>query len=156
MNRRTEFWERVNAALDERRDLLSDLVVQRLVAEEPALLDHLGAFERGLESARSSPHVRSRGRRVAALAGVLVVLALVLGVLIARSRMDVPAESIVVRPVEKSTVLACRVTIVRMGRHGTESWEDDGSQRTRAFVARDGTRIETATSAGSLLNRGSK
>ena len=74
MNDNELFWERVNAALDERRDPLRDERVQMLVAEDPARLEELLALrERVATLADSRP--RRRISRVAAAAVVVIAAA---------------------------------------------------------------------------------
>jgi len=72
MNDNELFWERVNAALDERRDPLADEQVQALVAEDPARLDELLALR---ERIANLPTARPRRlvSKVASLAAAVLV-----------------------------------------------------------------------------------
>ena len=73
MNDTELFWQRVNAALDERRDPLADERVQTLVAEDPARLDELLALrERIAHLPASSP--RRRISKVASLAAAVLAV----------------------------------------------------------------------------------
>jgi len=56
---RNEFWERVNAALDARRDPLEDARVQQLLEREPDLLDELAALQLTLSATRDVTHSAS-------------------------------------------------------------------------------------------------
>lgn len=60
MNRRNDFWERVDEAWDARRDPLEDAALQRLISEDPGLLDELRRVERGLCELRAPQARRSR------------------------------------------------------------------------------------------------
>ena len=68
------FWERVNAALDERRDPLADEQVQTLVAEDPSRLDELLALR---ERIAHLPTARPRRwiSKVASLAAAVLAVA---------------------------------------------------------------------------------
>jgi hypothetical protein len=69
MNDHNEFWARVNAALDARRDPLEDARVQQLLEREPELLDEFAALQRTLgataDAARGNAdvHVARPARR---------------------------------------------------------------------------------------------
>jgi hypothetical protein len=71
MTRREAFWEHVNAALDERRDPLEDVLVQACVAEEPDLALELARLHARIE-VLPIPPIRRR-RRVAILAGAVLL-----------------------------------------------------------------------------------
>lgn len=60
---RNEFWERVNAALDARRDPLEDARVQQLLEREPELLDELATLQVTLNTTVDAAH---RGAQVRA------------------------------------------------------------------------------------------
>ena len=74
MNTNESFWRRVNDALDERRDPLEDSEVQRLVLDEPGLLDELERVNRRLgrlEARRTS--VLARALSLAGLIALVTV-----------------------------------------------------------------------------------
>lgn len=139
MNRRTEFWERVNAALDERRDLLSDLVVQRLVAEDPSLLAELSVLEHAVADLRATPRARPLGMTLAA--GVLALL----GGVALLTRPGAPTDAVASTPASNPTrVVACRLTIVRTDAHGIETLIVEGERRSRTYRDRSGVQSESS------------
>jgi hypothetical protein len=131
MNRRDEFWSRADALLDERRDPLQDGELQRLIAEEPALLDEWARFESALAGARLP---RPRRSRVALVATVLVLTAVAIAAVSIRER---PPESLasVCRP-DASRVLVFESTFTHVDDRGTTTVSFDGVTRTQTFVAR--------------------
>ena len=136
MNDRERLWERVNLALDERRDPLEDALVQRLVAERPELADELVRLQERLATLRARP---KRAWRVAA---ILVAFAAAISVLFALrnapSSDPTPAAAIAVTPppapdapTQRSQVLAFEATAVH---------EDPFARTTTTF---DGVRTTT-------------
>ena len=75
MRTRDVFWERVNAALDERRDPLDDPEVQVLVADEPEFVPEFVADLARLRTrlGELSKSRRQRPRRVAGMAAAAIV-----------------------------------------------------------------------------------
>jgi len=73
MNTNIEFWERVNLALDDRRDPLEDSGVQDAIASEPRLLDELLLLRSRLDAL---PVTRERGRFLRTAAAAVVAIAL--------------------------------------------------------------------------------
>jgi hypothetical protein len=91
-----EFWERVNAALDARRDPLEDARVQQLLEREPELLDELVALQLTLnttvDAARRCARVRAAGparRRASAVVG-WAALAAGFAVIVVAARWNAP------------------------------------------------------------------
>ncbi len=145
MTRREDLWEIVHAALDQRRDPLADPGVQRLVAEDPGLLDELARFEGTLALVRASRRARTRRRwLVVAGAATLVACVAVAALWATRHRPAVRPLAVEVQPAPYGAVLACRVTLEHADERGTEILRAEDGLRTRTFVARDGTRIESA------------
>lgn len=73
-----EFWERVNAALDERRDPYADPHVAGALAERPELLEPLAELLAGVEALERRPEVArnaAKSRRFARPAAAAVLLA---------------------------------------------------------------------------------
>ncbi|NUP96802.1 MAG: hypothetical protein HUU28_11625 [Planctomycetaceae bacterium] len=78
IDRTGEFWERVHAALDERRDPYADPRVAQELAERPELLEPLAELLHSLEALERTPElvVQARKRRpMARFAAAAVVLA---------------------------------------------------------------------------------
>jgi hypothetical protein len=91
-----EFWERVNAALDARRDPLEDARVQQLLEREPELLDELATLQLTLndtfDPARRGVRVRAAGparRRASAVVG-WAALAAGFAVIVVAARWNAP------------------------------------------------------------------
>lgn len=70
MSRVELFWERVHAALDQRRDPLGDAEVRALLVDEPELLGELVTLRDSLQRVASSQR-RRRAPRIALAAAVL-------------------------------------------------------------------------------------
>ena len=140
MNRRDEFWTRVDAELDARRDPLQDAEIQRHIAEEPELFEEFERFESALRDASLAPRRRSR---VALLATVVVLTA-----------VGVAAWSIRVTPhdaqlasagkYEPSRILEFTASVTHVDASGTTTLSFDGVTRTRTFVARDGNVVQNS------------
>jgi hypothetical protein len=81
------FWQRVNVALDERRDPLEDDAVQNAIAERPERLDELLRVTSRVSRLPARPR-RSRAWLLAAALAAACIVA----VLRARSRDDAPPE----------------------------------------------------------------
>lgn len=146
MNTRGAFWKHVNEALDERRDPLEDANVQRLVGEEPELLDELRRLDRGLGLA-----IRVRPTRPIFIAVAAALLVVSFGTwLVARESsgtvvpygVDDSSGRVALRDVPACRVLYSRVSVSHVDERGTETITSDGLERSRTFVARDGSVVK--------------
>lgn len=137
MNERTtKFWERVHAALDERRDPYADPRVAGELAQRPELLEPLAELLHSLEALERRPEivVQARARRpMARLAAAAVVLVAVgaVGVLVMRRER---APQFTFEP-SRGTVLSLQAEFVRfdgLSWHSTsvdmlEGWRESRS-----------------------------
>lgn len=101
---RNEFWERVNAALDARRDPLEDARVQQLLEREPGLLDELATLQLTLDTTRDAARrgagLRTAGparRRASAVVG-WAALAAGFAAIVVAARWNAPEP----RPIESA------------------------------------------------------
>lgn len=133
MNDHDEFWKRVNAAVDERRDPLGDEVVQRLIGDEPGRLDELRRLERGLSFAR-----RSAPTRPIVLALAAAVTVVLFGTWLAAREPVRDEARHAVREVCASRVLSFHISVSRVDERGTETITFDGVESTRTLIDRDG------------------
>lgn len=125
------FWERVNAALDDRRDPLDDAGIQAQLADSPELLEPLMVLRERLSAlphAARHPATRSTWQRRAAAAAALALLASA-GWLALRGRSPAPQPLPELRisvsgDAARANVLSFRATFV----------EDDGRTRTTTVV----------------------
>lgn len=113
-DRTGEFWERVNAALDERRDPYADPRVAEQLAERPELLEPLAELLDSLSQLERAPKVvvRARARRpMARFVAAAVVLATTgaVGVLVMRRER---APQFTFEP-SRGTVLSLQAEFVR-------------------------------------------
>lgn len=93
-----EFWQRVNEALDARRDPLDDEAIQRELEQSPELLEEFASLRSGLEVIATStptsaaPRV-ARSRRVAAAAALLLGCGATVWFLTHKSAPEAPSNS---------------------------------------------------------------
>ncbi len=149
MNERDLFWERVDAALDERRDPLDDVEVQRLVAERPELLDELAHLQATLAHLPSATTQRSR-RRVASLAfAALLAVTVATAWWLRRERRE-PLVALVTTPANgESRVLSFHAEVVVENSTGRTTTYFDGEHlvRTRETFAQPSSTDERGSPA---------
>ena len=114
IDRNGEFWERVNAALDERRDPYADPRVAEELAVRPELMEPLAELLHSLEALKRTPEivVQTRRRRPMAriaAAAVVFVAAGAVGVLVMRRER---APQFTFEP-SRGTVLSLQAEFVR-------------------------------------------
>ncbi|MCC6407459.1 MAG: hypothetical protein IT453_09845 [Planctomycetes bacterium] len=106
----TEFWNAVNAALDERRDPLADERVQDELAEHPERLDELLVLQRRLPLLSRAPERRRVTPFVVAAAGLL---ALGVGLAVAWIRGASEPQASIMQPHDPGDIVDFRLEVVR-------------------------------------------
>lgn len=140
MKDRDEFWDHVNAALDERRDPFADPRVQRAVLEQSELLFELERLDRRLTFAGSPAR---RGSLALTLTAAALLVAI--GAWALRPERRAESARVAESPVPSARVLSSRISFTHADVHGTRTTTLAGSARTSSFVARDGSRTEHTT-----------
>jgi hypothetical protein len=132
------FWERVNAALDERRDPLADEQVQTLVAEDPARLDDLLALRERIARLPSSRPRRLVSKVASLAAAVLVAGSAAWFALRDRTQHIASAPAVVSEsPDPRSCVISFEAHVVIESANSRSKIDTDGDHvvRTREFYS---------------------
>ena len=136
------FWERVNAALDERRDPLADEQVQTLVAEDPSRLEELLALRERIARLPSS-RARRWTSKVASLAAAVLAASAAVWFAMRESNEQVAGAPAVVNPpiaandsaAQGSCVISFEAHVVIESANSRSKIDTDGEHvvRTREF-----------------------
>jgi hypothetical protein len=120
-----EFWDRVDALLDERRDPLDDEAVQRHLAGDSRAMDEYVRMTRAL-------HRLPRPRRSRRAIAVLVVGAAAFVALVGYVRLvaEAPPQPVVAHSEQASTVLDFKITVVRESSTSRSSTTIENDHRT--------------------------
>jgi len=153
-NDHDRFWERVNAALDDRHDPLADEAVQAWIGRHPEDLETVLRLSERLKLLSAPPRARRRRAMPVRLAAAALVLFVGLAVLL---RPSPPGEAphVVARPdVEPRPTRFHELRLVVRTTNGTNrtttTWSlEDGERTTELVHADSGTRLTTRTRGGS-------
>ena len=136
MNDREEYWTRVQAALDARRDPLEDEAVQRWLLEHPHDVDELAQLRASLHRVERVPSPRSR-RRVAVLTVAAAGITVVLLAWSLRSGGEGPARDAIAQQATTPPVSVFKIHTMRFelrttrgDTRTTTTWEDGVTETT--------------------------
>jgi hypothetical protein len=127
------FWERVNAALDERRDPLADEQVQALVAEDPTQLDELLVLRERLANLPMARPRRWISKVAAVAAAVLIASTAAWIALRDRKEQIASAPAVAGEPIDsRSCVISFEAHVVIESANTRSTIDSDGEHVVRS------------------------